>query len=633
MTLIIKDCTIIFRVKVFSVGRIFLYLRTSKNEEDGFEKQGKKAKKDSVFKKLKPYMGSKHVYIPLAVFSSALSAVLSMVPFYYIWKICMGFFDYSAHQSISASNLIYDAIMLFVFATFAIFLYFISLILSHFAAFEVEIGLKKKGFEKVMRMPLGFFNATTSGKIRKIINDGAVQTHTLLAHQLPDIAGSIISPLMILAIFFIMDWRLGLASLVPIALSFVFMTLMMNEEGRALQKKYFDALEEMSGESVEYVRAIPVVKTFGQSVKSFTRFYNSIENYKKLVILFTKKWANGYSAYLAMVESTALFLIPTCIFLINNDASVVKIISNFVLYILLAPQFSLILMKLMFFTQQMNVADQAIDRFHNLFVYDEMVFPEDSARFDKQEIEFKNVSFSYDGEKKVIENINLKVNKGETLALVGASGSGKTTIARLTARFWDVSEGEILIGSKNIKNYSKEVLMDNISFVFQNTELFKTTLRENICFGKKDISASQIEDALIKSRAKEIIDYLEDGLDTVIGTKGTYLSGGEKQRIALARAFIKDAPIVLLDEATAFSDPENEHLIQAALKDLSKGKTTIMIAHRMTTVMDADKIAVLDNGHILEYGNHEELMAKNGLYRKMWDEYQSSIHWNIKKGA
>ncbi len=592
-----------------------------------------KQKKQSVFKKLKPYMGAKQIYIPLALLSSAVSAILSIVPFYYIWKICMGFFDYNTTKSVSSGDLTHYALMVFVFAALAIFTYFIALILSHFAAFEVESGLKKQGFAKVMRMPLGFFNIESSGKIRKIINDGAVQTHTLLAHQLPDIAGSIITPLMILGIFFIFDWRLGLASLVPIVLSFVFMGMMMNEEGKALQKKYFDALEEMSSESVEYVRAIPVVKTFGQSVKSFTRFYNSIENYKKLVILFTKKWTNSYSAYLALVESTALFLIPTCIFLINNDASIAKIISNFVLYILLAPQFSLILMKSMFFGQQMSVADQAIDRFNNLFEYDDMIFPENSAEFKGQEIEFKSVSFSYDGEKNVLDNINFKVNKGETLALVGASGSGKTTIARLTARFWDVSSGEVLIGSKNIKDYSKQILMDNISFVFQNTELFKTSLRDNITFGKQNISDKTIEEALIKSRAKEIIDYLEAGLDTVIGTKGTYLSGGEKQRIALARAFIKDAPIVLLDEATAFSDPENEHLIQAALKDLSKGKTTIMIAHRMTTVRDADKIAVVDNGKIVEYGSHAELMKKAGLYKKMWDEYQSSIEWNIKKGA
>ncbi len=593
----------------------------------------KKQKKQSVFKKLKPYMGSKHMYIPLALLSSAVSAILSVVPFYYIWKICMGFFEYRSNKAVSADDLTYYAIMLFVFASLAILLYFIALILSHFAAFEVEIGLKKQGFAKVMRMPLGFFNIESSGKIRKIINDGAVQTHTLLAHQLPDIAGSIITPLMILGIFFIYDWRLGLASLVPIILSFVFMGMMMNEEGKALQKKYFDSLEEMSSESVEYVRAIPVVKTFGQSVKSFTRFYNSIENYKELVILFTKKWTNSYSAYLALVESTALFLIPTCIFLINNDASAAKIISNFVLYILLAPQFSLILMKSMFFGQQMSIANQAIDRFNNLFKYEDMVFPENSVAFIEQDIEFKNVSFSYDGKKNVLDNINFKVNKGESLALVGASGSGKTTIARLAARFWDVSSGEILIGSKNIKAYSKQVLMENISFVFQNTELFKTSLRENITFGKPDIDDKDVEDALIKSRSKEIIDYLEDGLDTVIGTKGTYLSGGEKQRIALARAFIKDAPIVLLDEATAFSDPENEHLIQAALKDLSKGKTTIMIAHRMTTVKDADHIAVVDNGKIIEYGSHEQLMTKNGLYKKMWDEYQSSIDWNIKKGA
>ncbi len=594
-------------------------------------KKEKKAKKDSVFKKLAPYMGKKKAFIPIALVISAIAALVNILPFYYIWNICMEIF--SGGTDVYAEKLTHYAWMVFLFSVVGIALYFAGLMIAHFAAFEVEIGLKKTGFERIMNMPLGFFNTTSSGKIRKVINDGAAQTHTLLAHQLPDLAGSILTPLAILVMFFVFDWRLGLASLVPIVLSFVFMGAMMNEDGRKLQQKYFDSLEEMSGEAVEYVRAIPVVKTFGQSVKSFTRFYNSIENYKKLVMLFTEKWTNSYSAYLAMVESTAFFLIPTCILLINNDGDMARIISNFVLYILLAPQFSLVLMKSMFLGQQMSTADQAIDRFNELFDYVEMTYPESGVKFEGQDIEFKDVSFSYDGEKNVIDKVSFKVEKGETLALVGASGSGKTTMARLACRFWDVSDGEVLIGGKNIKDYSKEELMKNISFVFQNNQLFKTTLRENICFGNENITDVEIANALTKSRSKEIIDYLDDGLDTVIGKKGTYLSGGEQQRIALARAFIKDAPIVILDEATAFADPENEHLIQAALKDLSAGKTTIMIAHRMTTVKDADKIAVVAEGKIVEYGSHDELMNRAGLYKQMWDEYQTSIGWNIKKGA
>lgn len=590
-----------------------------------------KKKKESIFSKFRPYMGSKAYYIPIAIVFSAIAAVINIVPFYYIWKIIKEIFDHSGNMS--TDSVITYSVMVFFYAALGILAYFTALMLSHLAAFETEIGLKKKGFEQIMNMPLGFFNTESSGKIRKVINDGAAQTHTFLAHQLPDIASTIVSPILILLIFFGFDWRLGLAALVPVILSFVTMSFMMSTEGQAFQDRYLTLLEEMSNEAVEYVRAIPVVKTFGQSVKSFTKFYNSINNYKEMVILYTKMWTKPYSLYLVLVESTALFLIPVSILLINYDGDIGTVISNFILYILIAPLLSVVMMRSMYFNQQKIIAEQAIDRYNKIFDYTKMVYPENGAKFVEQSIEFKDVSFSYDGHKNALDGIRFKINKGETLALVGPSGGGKTTIARLATRFWDVNKGEVLIGGKNIKEYSKTELMDNISFVFQNNKLFKTTLRENICFGKTDVTEEEIQQALINSRSIDIIDSLDEGLDTVIGTKGTYLSGGEQQRIALARAFIKNAPIVLLDEATAFADPENEHLIQAALQDLSRGKTTIMIAHRMTTVKDADHIAVIDKGKIVEYGKHEELMQQDGIYKKMWDEYQAAIGWNIKKGA
>ncbi len=589
-----------------------------------------KKKKESVFSKLAPYMGNKKAYIPLAIAFSAIAAIINIIPFYYIWRVVKEVF--AVGSSVSTDNVRHYSLMVFMYAVLGILSYFIALMLSHFAAFEVEIGLKKKGFEKVMKMPLGFFNIESSGKIRKVINDGAVQTHTFLAHQLPDIASTVVTPLAMISIFFIFDWRLGVAALVPVILSFVFMSLMMNTEGQAFQDKYLTSLEDMSNEAVEYVRSIPVVKTFGQSVKSFTRFYNSINNYKELVILYTKMWTKPYSIYLVLVESTIFFLIPTSILIITSGGDIGTTISNFILYILVAPLLSLVMMRSMYFNQQKIIAEQSIDRYNKIFDYADMVYPKEGVKFEDQTIEFKDVVFSYDGHKNALDGISFKLRKGETLALVGASGGGKTTIARLAARFWDASSGEVLIGGKNIKDYSKKELMDNISFVFQNNRLFKTTLRENICFGR-NVSDEVIEKALINSRSKEIIDSLDGGLDTVIGSKGTYLSGGEQQRIALARAFIKNAPIVLLDEATAFADPENEHLIQGALKDLSDGRTTIMIAHRMTTVKDADNIAVIEQGKIVEYGDHETLMEKDGIYKKMWDEYQSAIGWNIKKGV
>lgn len=582
----------------------------------------------SIFKKFKPYMGNKMLFIPLAIIISGVSAIFNVCTFYYVWRVCKELLN----ESFLTNNIKHYVLMVFILSILSIVFYFISLIVSHLAAFQIEIGIKKAGFEKAMSMPLGFYNIHSSGEIRKIVNDGAAGTHLFLAHQLPDIAGAVITPIMVLFMFFYFDWRLGISVLIPIFLSFILLANMMNDKGKILRKKYMDAMEDMSSEAVEYVRIIPVVKTFGQSIKSFNKFYNSIEKYRTIVVAWTKSCSVKNSLYTVLLNSTALFLIPTSMLIINNT-NISDVISNFVLYLILAPQLYLIMMRSMRFNQEKFVADEAIDRYNNLFNYNELVYPEESVSFEKQTIEFKNVKFSYDSKINVLENINFKVNRGETLALVGASGSGKTTIARLAARFWDVDSGEILIGDKNIKSYSKEVLMNNISFIFQNTELFKATIKENICFGNYDISKEMIDQAINKSRSKEIIDKLNDGLETVIGTKGTYLSGGEKQRISLARAFIKDAPIVLLDEATAFADPENEHLIQAALKELSKHKTTIIIAHRMTTVKDADKIVVLDKGKIVECGNHTELMSKKGIYKKMWDEYQSTIIWNIKRGA
>ncbi len=586
-------------------------------------------KKESIFKILSPYIYHKKHFIVLAFLFSSLSAILSIVPFYYIWKISREIF--SGGNNISADNIKFYALMVFVYSALGIITYFIAMMLAHIVAYRVETTIKKQGFARVMDMPLGFFNQHSSGEIRKIINDGAAETHVFLAHQLPDVAGSIVTAIAIIVTFFYLDFRLGIAAFIPIILTFVAMSMMMNEEGKKFTEKYMVALEEMSSESVEYVRSIPVVKTFGQSVKSFNRFYKAIESYKELILKFTKLWATPNTLYQVLLDSTILFLIPISILLIDNNGDIGIVVSNFILYMLLAPQLSVVLLKNRMLQIEKTATELSIGRFEKLFDYSEMIYPEKGAEFVAQTIEFKNVVFAYEAET-VLDGISFKVEKGKTLALVGASGSGKTTIARLAARFWDVNSGEVLIGGKNIKDYSKETLMDNISLVFQNNQLFKTSIRENICFNRK-VSDELLQDAIVRSRSKETIDNLDKGLDTVIGTRGTYLSGGEKQRIALARAFIKDAPIVLLDEATAFADPENEHLIQAALKELSRDKTTIMIAHRMTTVKNADYIAVVDRGKIVEYGNHEALIKADGIYKKMWDEYQSAIKWNIKKGA
>lgn len=591
-------------------------------------------KQDKVFilNRFTPYMGNKKILLPISLVLSGVSAVLNIIPFVIIWYIVREILSPEQFESISKINLY--AWLAFLSAIGGIIIYFLSLLSSHLAAFRVEVGMQKVGMQKVMSMPLGFFDKYSSGKIRKIVNDGAGTTHTFLAHQLPDMAGSVISPIILLILVFIVDWRMGAVSLIPIALGVSTMSFMNTSEGKKFQSLYYDSLEEMSSESVEYIRGIPVVKTFGQSIFSFKRFYDSIIKYKNMVHAYTILWRRPMSFYTAIMQATPFFLIPLAILLIGRGENVALVSADFIFYILISPIFTMIFMKSMYFQQNIMVAEQAIDRLDNLLDYKNMNYNTDeqdsSNKIKDYSIEFKDVVFSYEGsENKVIDKISFKLNEGETIALVGASGGGKTTIARLAARFWDADQGEILVGGTNVKDISKKELMDNIAFVFQNTKLFKGTLRENIVFGKQDVTNDDIDKAINFSQSREIIQSLPNGLDTVIGSKGTYLSGGEQQRISLARAILKDAPIVLLDEATAFADPENEHLIQKALKELGNGKTTLMIAHRLTSIQNVDKILVIDKGKIAEAGTHDQLLKKGKIYKSMWDEYQKSIEWKI----
>ena len=589
-------------------------------------------KKKSVLKRLTPYMGKKKALLPLSLILSGLSAALNIVPFVLVWYIIRDIL--LAPQAIDVANISFYAWLAFGIALAGVAVYFGALMSSHLAAFRAEVGMQKRGMREIMSMPLGFFDRHASGKIRKVANDGAGTTHTFLAHQLPDMAGSIISPIILIILIFIVDWRMGLASLVPIILGFITMSFMMTAKGKEFQKRYYDSMEEMSAESVEYVRGIPVVKTFGQSIFSFKRFYNSIIKYKEMVHAYTLLWRKPMSFYTVIMQTAVFFLIPIAIFLIGGGESLPLVLTNFVFYILISPIFASIFMKSMHFRQNALIAEQAIDRLDNLLDYPDMRYSEKPKEIKEHSLEFKDVGFSYEGaDKRAVDQISFKLKEGETIALVGASGGGKTTLARLAARFWDTDEGEVLIGGINVKDIPKEELMENISFVFQSTKLFKGSLRENIVFGKENVSEEEIKRAVEVSQSMEILNGLPDGIETVIGSKGTYLSGGEQQRIALARAILKNAPIVLLDEATAFADPENEHLIQKALRELSRGKTTLMIAHRLTSVRQVDRILVVEEGKIAEEGTHEELLKKGGIYKTMWDEYQKSVAWKITAGG
>lgn len=584
--------------------------------------------KQSVLKRIIPYMGRKKILLPLSLVLSGISAALNIMPYVFIWFITRDIL--SNPQEIDVSDFGDYAFIAFAFVMASIIFYYAALLSSHLAAFRAEVGMQKVGMEKIISMPLFFFDKYSSGKIRKIVNDGAGTTHAFLAHQLPDMAGSVVSPAILLALIFIIDFRMGLASFVPVILGFFSMSFMMSSEGKKFQKMYYDSLEEMSSESVEYIRGIPVVKTFGQTIYSFKRFYGSIMKYKEMVLTYTLLWRIPTSFYHIIMQSAAFFLIPMAIFLIGRGENIPMIITNFIFYLMISPIFTMLLMRTMLFRQNAMVTRQAIDRLENLLDYTGMNFSKTDKIVKKNSLEFKDVVFSYERtDKRAIDHISFKLREGEKVALVGSSGGGKTTIARLIVRFWDVDEGEVLIGGINVKDIPKKELMDRVSFVFQSTRLFKGSLRENIVFGKEGVGEKEINKAIDLSQSREIIENLPEGLDTVIGSRGTYLSGGEQQRIALARAMVKNAPIVLLDEATAFADPENEHLIQKALGSLGQGKTTLMIAHRLTSVKNVDRILVLENGKIAEEGTHEGLLNKNGIYKTMWDEYQQSIAWKI----
>lgn len=586
-------------------------------------------KKESVIKKLQKYMGGRKALLPLSLISSALSAVAGMMPFIFIWLIVRELLTNSGH--ISGPAVLIYAWWACGVAVLSVVLYFIALMSSHLAAFRVEGNIRRIAMEKIVKMPLGFFDNNTSGRIRKIIDDDSGTTHTFLAHQLPDLAGAVILPVATIAMIFIFNWQLGLACLVPLFLAFGTMGFMMMGKSQEFMTQYMTAQEEMSTEAVEYVRGIPVVKVFQQTIFSFKRFHGSIMKYNEMVKRHTDSWESPFSFYTVIVHGFAFFLIPAAILLVGNSGIYTEVLVDLFLYVLIIPVLSVNIMKSMHISQNLFLAGEAIDRIENLIDVEPLVKPGKPQIPGSYSIEFKDVVFTYpDANRNALDGVNFEIPQGSTFALVGSSGGGKTTIARLIPRFWDVLKGAVSIGGIDVRNIPNENLMKNVSFVFQNTRLFKTTLLENIKYGNPTASMEEVERALELAQCREIIDRLPDGLDTGIGVDGTYLSGGEQQRIALARAFLKNAPIVVLDEATAFADPENEHLLQKALRELMRGKTVLMIAHRLTSVQDVDKILVVDNGKIAESGSHEQLLSEDGIYTHIWNEYQQAVEWTIE---
>ena len=575
-------------------------------------------------------MGKRKVLLPAAMLLSALSALAGMLPYILIWLIVRELLEYG--EITSSGNVVTYAWWAAGMAVASIVLYFAALMSSHLAAFRVESNLRKEAMRQIVRMPLGFFDINTSGRIRKIIDDNAGVTHSFLAHQLPDLAATFLVPLVAVILIFMFDWILGLACIVPVIIAMLVMGFMMNAEGRQFMKSYMTSLEEMNTEAVEYVRGIPVVKVFQQTIYSFKNFHRCIMNYNKMVFGYTRMWEKPMSLYTVIINGFVFFLAPLAILLIGYSGNYASVLLNFFLFVLITPVFSQSIMKSMYLNQALGQASEAIGRLENLVAYEHLTVVAHPQPVKEFSIQFEKVSFSYPGaNQKAVDDVSFTIPQGNTVALVGASGGGKTTIARLVPRFWEATEGKVLIGGINVREIAPKELMKYISFVFQNTKLFKTSLLENIKYGNPDATMEEVERAVDMAQCREIINKLPLGLNTKIGTEGTYLSGGEQQRIVLARAILKNAPIIVLDEATAFADPENEHLIQQALKELTKGKTVLMIAHRLSSITDADNILVIDKRKIAEQGTHANLLGKQGIYYHMWNEYQQSVRWTIGK--
>lgn len=586
-------------------------------------------KKQSNLSKLMEYAGNFRFLTYASWVLSVISSLLALVPFWYLWKIIKEVLEIMPNFS-DAQSLIYNGWMAFLFAIFSALVYVAGLMCSHISAFRIATNMRIQLTHHIVKLPLGFADSFGSGKLRKIINESSAATENYLAHKLPDKAGAIATPFGLLGLLLMFDWRLGLLSLVPVVLGFVIMMTMTGERMKKRMEEYQNSLEDMSNEAVEYVRGIPVVKTFGQTVFSFKRFKDSIDRYKTWVIAYTKELCTPMVAYTAAINSVFAILIGATIFFTHNDITT-EFILNLMFYIIVTPIISLTMTKIMYQSENVMIVEDALKRIDSVLEMKPLAETITCKHPRDCSVEVHSASYSYDGKNNAINNVSLKIEAGQTVAFVGPSGGGKTTLANLISRFFDPQSGKVLIGGVDVKDIPKEQLMNTVSFVFQNSSLIKTSILENVRMGRQGATRDEIMQALSAAQCTDIIEKLPNGMDTVIGSKGTYLSGGEQQRIVIARAILKNAPILVLDEATAFADPDNEIRVQEALSVLSKGKTVIMIAHRLSTVVNADWIYVLEKGKITESGTVQELRQHKGTFSKMWDSYQISVQWKVAK--
>lgn len=589
-------------------------------------------KKQSNLSRLLDYAGTYRILTYLSWVLAAAGALLALVPFGYIWRILKEVIEV-APQYENAVHVTQYGWMAVAFAVVAVLTYIAGLMCSHLAAFRIATNLRLAMVKHIATLPLGTIEQFGSGKLRRTISETAGAAETYLAHQLPDQAKAMATIAGLLTLLLAFDWRLGLLSLVPVALAFAVMTSMTGKKMQEQMTQYQNALADMSGEAVEYVRGIPVVKTFGQTVFSFKKFKGTIDNYERWVIAYTKQLRWPMIFYTLAVNSVFVFLIAGA-FLFASGGTDGGALLNLLFYIIITPVISLTLTKLMFMSENGMIVQDAITRIDRVLESPSLSCSNAPKHPKDSSVALEHVTFSYDGVKNALEDISLSIGAGQTVAFVGPSGGGKSTLAALIARFFDPQSGKISIGGVNVKDIDKSELMDTVSFVFQNSRLIKGSILDNVRMGKPNATDGEVLAALSAAQCMDIIEKFPDGVHTVIGSQGVYLSGGETQRLAIARAMLKNAPVLILDEATAFADPDNEAKVQAAFNALAKGRTVIMIAHRLSTVVNADRIYVLKEGRLAESGSFAELSGQaDSLFGTMWRDYQQSVQWKVAKEA
>ena len=591
-----------------------------------------KEKKESTLSKLMHFAGNHKFYVYASCILAAMSAFIALVPFYDMWRILKEVLEVrpNFNEAIHIKSYGWHAV---IFALLAMVFYIAALMCSHKAAFRVQANMRTKMMEHIMKLPLGYVESQGSGKIRKIVMESSAATETFLAHNMPDKVVSKATPIGLLIMMAIFDWRLGLMSLIPAIIAFVLMfTAMMGPKMAEDMKQYQNALETMSSEAVEYVRGVPVVKTFGQTIFSFKRFKEAIDEYEKWTLDYTKSMVKPMVCFTTFANGIFAALIIAAYLFAGNQITD-QFILNLFFYILITSILTTTLMKIAYAGESQMLVEDALNRMDSILKVQPLPESKQTQIPSDASIDIENISFTYqDASTKAIDNLSMHIKSGEHVALVGPSGGGKTTVASLISRFWDVSEGNIKIGHVDVKDIEQKELMNQVSYVFQDSHLLKMSILENIRMSRPKASDEEVMQALKNAQCQDIIDKFPDGVHTVIGSKGVYVSGGESQRLSIARAFLKNAPILILDEATAFADPGNEVLVQKAFEKLSKNKTVVMIAHRLSTIINADCIYVLENGRIVESGKHEELLKTKGVYEHMWHQYNQSVKWKVLKG-